>query len=361
YGGLPDTRLPPRAALARAYRHALRGRADLLGYGDPRGEPRLREALAQMLRARRGLSVNADDVLVTRGSQMALALLGQVLVRPGERVAIEAYGYPPAWRALTSRGATLVPIPVDAEGLDVAALARAHDEAPIRAVYVTPHHQYPTTVTMSAARRMALLALARRERFAVIEDDYDHEFHYSGRPVLPLASADEHGNVMYVGTLSKVVAPGLRIGYLVAPGAVQRAALAARFDLDRQGDRVGETALAELIEDGELQRHLWRMRRTYAARRDHFVSALRDALGDVLEFEPPPGGMALWVRADRKLDIDAWHAECARRGVLFQLGKPFRFDKRDTPHGRFGYGILSDREIPVAVARLRDAARAVLR
>ncbi len=360
YGGLPDTRLLPHDALARAYRRALRGRVDLLGYGDPQGELRLREALAQMLRVTRGLSVRADDLLITRGSQMALALLGRVLIRPGDRVAVEAYGYQPAWRALSEQqGVQRVPIAVDAEGLVVSELAAAHAERPVRAVYVTPHHQYPTTVTMSAARRMELLALARRERFAVIEDDYDHEFHYDGRPVLPLASADDGGNVAYVGTLSKSVAPGLRVGYLVAPEPVRKAALAARFDLDRQGDRVSEHALAELIEDGELQRHLWRTRRVYHARRDHFVRALREQLGHQLTFETPQGGMALWVRAARSLPIGAWHAEAARRGVLFQPGQLFRYDGRETQYARLGYAALDEGEQSTAIARLGEAAAAL--
>ena len=255
----------------------------------------------------------------------------------------------------------LVPIAVDAEGLVVAALAAAHEEAALRAVYVTPHHQYPTTVTMSAARRMALLAFARRARLAMIEDDYDHEFHYDGRPVLPLASADHDGSVLYVGTLSKVVAPGLRVGYLVAPEPVRQAALALRFDLDRQGERVSEHALAELIEDGELQRHMWRMRRLYAARRDQFVRLLREALGTWLEFEPPQGGMALWVRVKRELPVMAWHAEALRRGVAFQHGKLFRFDGRDTQHARLGYAALNERELTTAVACLRAAALAVRR
>src|SRR5262249_30085891 len=157
-------------------------------------------------------------------------------------------------------GAAVVPVPVDGDGIDVDALERLASHTPLRAVYVTPHHQYPTTVTLKAARRLALLALARAGRMAIVEDDYDHEFHYAGRPVLPLASADRAGLVVYIGTLSKVLAPGLRIGYLVAPPAVLRSASAIRSLLDTQGDQPTEAAVAALIEDGELQRHLARVR-----------------------------------------------------------------------------------------------------
>jgi GntR family transcriptional regulator / MocR family aminotransferase len=361
YGGVPDTRSLPREALARAYRRALRDDPGLLDYGDPRGELGLRTALSEMLRASRGLPVSADDVVVTRGSQMALSLIGRALVRPGDVVAVEALGYQPAWRALVQPGARLAPVPVDGEGLVVDALAELCEREPVRAVYVTPHHQYPTTVTMSASRRMALLELARRKRLAIVEDDYDHEFHYEGRPVLPLASADRAGVVLYVGTLSKVLAPGLRAGYLVAPATVRDAVVTLRLDMDRQGDRVGERALAELMEDGELQRHLWRMRRVYQSRRDHCVHELRERLGDWLQISAPPGGMALWAEVDRSLPVAIWLEEASRRGVLFQPGKMFTWGGRDTQHVRLGFGALTERELSTAVGRLVEAARAAER
>ncbi len=140
----------------------------------------------------------------------------------------------------------------------------------MRGVYLTPHHQYPTTVTLSAARRLALLELARRERMAVLEDDYDNEFHFEGRPVLPLASADRAGVVIYVGTLSKVLVPGIRIGFLAGPRQAMAALAAHRSYLDRQGDLALEAAVAELFEEGEAQRQVWRARRAYAERRQAF-------------------------------------------------------------------------------------------
>ena len=180
-GGLPDVRLAPALELARAYRRALAtgssGRA-LLDYGDPQGHVRLRSALAAMLSATRGLAADASSLLVTRGSQMALYLIARALFQPGDVVAIEALGYRPAWEAFRQAGARLVPLPVDAAGLDVDALAQLVGRERVRAVYVTPHHHYPTTATLAPGRRLRLLELARAARLAVIEDDYDHEFHY---------------------------------------------------------------------------------------------------------------------------------------------------------------------------------------
>jgi GntR family transcriptional regulator / MocR family aminotransferase len=360
YGGLPDVRLVPRALLTRAYGRVVRRSSELLGYGDPRGELRLREAIAEMLRTRRGLVVEPAEVLLTRGSQMALALCGEVLTRPGDVVAVEALGYAPAWHALARRGARLLPVPVDDQGLVTSELEALCTRQTVRAVYVTPHHQYPTTVTLSAARRMELLELARARGFALIEDDYDHEFHYEGRPVLPLASTDR-GSVLYLGSLSKVLAPGVRLGYLVAPPAVAEAATRARIFFDRQGDRMTEAALAELLEDGELQRHIWRTRRSYHARRDHAVAVLRERLGEQLELDVPSGGMALWARVRRSLPVTEWHRESARRGVLFQPGQRFTFDGRALQYVRIGFAGLTEKELGTAVGRLSEAARAVMR
>jgi GntR family transcriptional regulator / MocR family aminotransferase len=353
YGGVPDLRIAPIAALGRAYRRALaRAGRELLGYGDPAGLGRLRAALASMLAATRGVPASAESVVVTRGSQQALDLIARVLIAPGDVVAVEAFGYRPAWRALQAAGAKLVPVPVDAGGLRVDALAALER---VRAVYVTPHHQYPTTVTLSAGRRLALLALARARRFAVIEDDYDHEFHFAGRPILPLASADEAGAVVYVGTLSKILAPGLRIGYVVAPPPVLERIVAQRVYCDRQGDQAVEHAVAELLEDGEVQRHAHRARRVYGARRALMIERIERELGGALSFTPPPGGIALWARASREVDVEAWQARALERGVELHTARRFTFDGRARPFVRLGFAACDERELRDAMRRLAAA------
>jgi GntR family transcriptional regulator/MocR family aminotransferase len=283
---------------------------------------------------------------------MALDLVARVLLGRGDAVAVEALGYRPAWDALAAYGAKLVPVPVDAQGLDVDALARLARRRKLRAVYVTPHHQYPTTATLGAARRLALLELARAHRFAILEDDYDHELNYDGRPILPLAARDEAGTVVYVGTLSKVLAPGLRVGYVVAPRKVQDSLVRARLRLDRQGDLVLERALASLFEEGEIERHALRMRRTYRARRDAFVALLRDQLGDRLSFTVPLGGMALWAEAFG-IDVDAWAARARKRRVVLQTGRHFTFDGARLSCLRLGFAALDEDELARAVHILR--------
>lgn len=353
--GTPDPRLVPAAAIARAWRRALSRRPALLDYGDPRGHARLREALADMLRTTRGVPIDAGRVVVTRGSQMALHLAARAIVRPGDRVAVEALGYRRGWHALRAAGAELVPIAVDGGGLRVDRLAALCERQRVRAVYVTPHHQYPTTAVLDAGRRLSLLSLARRHRFAVLEDDYDNEFHYRGRPVLPLASSDASGNVVYIGSLSKVLAPTLRVGYLVAPPPLIDRVIEWRGAIDRQGDGALEYALAELFEDGEVARHARRMRRVYAARRAVLVEALQSRLGGAVAVELPAGGMALWVRVDSAIDVEAWAARCLQHGVRIATARAFAFDGRVRPFFRLGFAALSSGELEDGVARAAAA------
>jgi GntR family transcriptional regulator/MocR family aminotransferase len=359
---LPDPRLAPQVALARAYRRALRHPTSaLLDYANRRhagatfGHARLREALAGMLSRTRGLAVTADDVLVTGGSQMALYLAALALVRPGDTIAVEGLGYRPVWEAFRLAGATVVPIPVDEDGLQVEVLQRVASQTPVRAVYVTPHHQHPTGVALGAARRAALLRLAVSARMAILEDDFDSDFDYEGRTTLPLASADEHGAVVYVGSLSKVLAPGLRIGYAVAPRPVLELMAERRAFIDRQGDHVLDCAVAELIEDGQLRRHVQRVRTIYAARRAALAEALTGMLGADVTFRPPERGTAIWATVRDDIDVQAWHDRARQRGVSFSTGRSLRFDDASTPHARFGFAGLDAPQLREAVKRLRAA------
>ncbi len=350
--GVPDPRLFPKLAFARAYRRALRSSAGTaaLGYASALGTLRLRAAIAAMLRETRAIPCSAEHVLVTRGSQMAIELAARALLAPGDVAAVEAYGYQPAWRSFTSAGATLVGVPLDDNGLVVDALP-----AKPRLVYATPHHQYPTTVLMSQPRRFALLERARRERFAIVEDDYDHEFHFDGRPVAPLASVDPSGSVLYVGTLSKVLAPGLRLGYVVAPESVIATLAARRATLDRQGDHVTELAVTDLIEDGELARHVATSRRIYATRRDAFADLLRRELGGVLEIALPAGGITVWARVAPDVSIERWRARALAIGVAFVPGRELALGRAPSPYIRLAFARYGETELATAVRTLKRA------
>ena len=354
-GGIPDVRAVPHAELARAFRRALARNRDALAYGDLRGDASLRCALSSLLAQTRGVVAGEDGLLVTRGSQMALFLAARAMLAPGDVVAVESYGYRPAWEAFRLAGAELVPVPVDAEGIRVDALEKLTREKKVRAVYVTPHHQYPTTAMLPAARRLALLDLAKRARFAIVEDDYDHEFHYDGRPTLPLASADDGSRVVYVGTLSKILAPGLRVGFLVGPKALLERAAVLRAFVDRQGDLAIERAVAELIDDGVLARHTRKMRRLYRERRDVLARAI-EKHAPSWRFSLPPGGLAIWVSLPAKTDVEAIAERAEKRGVLVHTARRFTFDGHAEPRLRLGFAPLDPAKIREAVAVLTSVA-----
>jgi GntR family transcriptional regulator / MocR family aminotransferase len=352
WGGVPDLRLVPHATIARAYGRVMRRAGSrLLAYTHPGGHPELRAQIVSWVANASGIVAGPDSVMVTRGSQMGLDLLARTLISRGDAVVVEALGYRPAWGALERAGARLIPLDVDAEGLDTKALGKLCQRRKIRAIYVTPHHHYPTTVVMAPSRRLQLLELAARHRICVIEDDYDHEFHYEGRPILPLASSDTAGVVVYVGSLSKILAPGLRLGFAVAPPDLVKRMAAERFLIDRQGDTVLELAIAELMEDGELRQHVRRMRGVYQKRRDALVESLQRRLGSVLSFDVPRGGMALWAHAPG-VDVGAWKRRSREKGVAFFVGRDFAFDDKARPYLRLGFAGLDEKEIDEAVRRM---------
>jgi GntR family transcriptional regulator / MocR family aminotransferase len=358
YRAAPDVRLFPSAALARAFRNALRrhGRK-LLSYGDPRGHEDLRRGLSTMLSYSRGLAVEPENVMLTRGSQQAIDMVARALLSPGDVVAVEALGNPGTWTALRLTGAVLKPLPIDDEGLEVEALGSLLETHKVRAVYVTPHHQFPTNTVMSAARRKRLASLSLEHGFAIIEDDYDHEFHYEGRPVPPIAAGPDGANVLYLGSLSKILAPGLRVGFIVAPALLMDRLVALRLASDMQGDAAVEYAIAKLFEDGELLRHLRRMRRLYARRRDALAAALDRRLGSVLSFRIPNGGMALWARVAEGIDIPRWEQAGRALGVLFKGAGMLDFAERDIPFLRLGFTYHDEDELTDAALRMSRALK----
>lgn len=306
----------PGQIWARLSAEVWRGGApSLLGYGDPAGYRPLRQAIAAYLGAMRGIACTAEQVIVTSGSQQAISLAAQLLADAGDAAWVEDPAYVAGRNALSVAGLRTVPVPVDMEGLDVAAGEASAAHA--RLALVTPSHQYPLGAVMSLRRRFALLAWAERANAWVIEDDYDGEFRYSGRPLLPLAALDAgQERVIYVGTFSKVLAPGLRLGYVVLPVRLVGAFTAARALADRQSPGPDQAILAEFIARGYLARHIRAMRVLYRARRDALADAVARHADGLLDMALPECGLhALGLFSDSSVMDTEIYGRALRLGL----------------------------------------------
>ncbi|HEU4332699.1 MAG TPA: PLP-dependent aminotransferase family protein [Lapillicoccus sp.] len=348
--GLPDPSSFPFPTWRRLVTRAIRRSAEDGRYADPQGLEALRASIARHLAVSRGLRVGPEHVIVTNGVQQAVSLLSAVLVGPGDVVAVEDPGYPPARRAMESTGARVVGVPVDGEGLVV---DRLPSEA--RFVYVTPAHQFPLGVRMSLRRRLALLDWAGRHDAAVVEDDYDSDFRYRGRPIETLHSLDSSGRVVYVGSFSKTMLPSLRLGYCVAPPGLVGPLTRARFVVDWHGPRLLQAALAEFIDEGRLAAHIRRMRRVYQGRRDRIAVALDRDFSDVLTRIPSVAGLhlAAWTSSE-DLDVDRWVRRAAELGVAVSTIQDLAM-ARTRPGLVFGYGAIPDDVVDAGLRVLRTA------
>jgi GntR family transcriptional regulator/MocR family aminotransferase len=360
--GAPDARLLSPDVLSRAYRTALRQavRGNLLGYGDPRGSPILRATIANMLMTHRGLVANADNICITRGSQMAIFLAARILARPGETVLVEALSYAPAWQAFRAAGATVVGARLDDNGLDVADVEQLCRKHKVRALYLTPHHQFPTTVSLTPQRRLRLLDLASQFGFAIIEDDYDHEFHFEQQPLLPMASYAPRRTV-YIGSMSKLLLPGLRIGYVAAAPDMIRMIANETVIIDRQGNAPTELAVAELIESGELHRHSRKALQVYLKRRNAFAELLRKNFDGLVDFKVPDGGLAIWLTFRDAAILDAIESGVPSGAVRFLPSRSFAVAPFEQRGLRLGYASLNTDEAAEAVRRLRQLAEGATR
>jgi GntR family transcriptional regulator/MocR family aminotransferase len=334
-------------------RHARNPQRSLLGYGDPMGHRPLREALADYLRTARAVRCQADQIMVVSGSQHALEIAARVLLDPGSPVCIEEPGYAGVQEVLARAGARVVPVRVDAEGLDVDA-AEARCPSP-RAVYVTPSHQYPLGVTMSAARRLQLLDWARRRGAWVLEDDYDSEYRYGSQPIAALQGLDRDARVVYIGTFSKVLFPSLRVGYVVVPRDLVPRFAAVRQAIDILSPAIPQAVLTDFLQEGHFGRHLRRMRTLYGARRDALVAALRSQVGGVLQVQGDQAGVHLVATFARPAD-DRQVAERAARAGLWVMPLSSCYAGRATRRGLvLGYGGAEANEMGDAVRRLERA------
>ncbi|MFZ2539773.1 MAG: PLP-dependent aminotransferase family protein [Oscillospiraceae bacterium] len=359
--GIPDTRLIPFKMISMAFRHALlvSSRANKLGYENPKGMLVLRNSIAAMLNMERGLNVEVDNICIVRGSQMGIFLAARILSKPNDYIVVENLSYPPAREAFRSCGANILGVGQDEHGINIDELKKLCKKHRIRAVYVTPHHQFPTTVMMTAERRIKLLMLAEQYDFTIIEDDYDHEFHFSHHPVLPLASTNHADRVIYVGSLSKVLAPGLRVGYLVASRDIINQCASEVMLIDRQGNSVTELAVAALMESGEIKRHIRRTLKTYNERRNILIELLQNELSEFVKFNPPNGGLAIWLRLNDGIDINKIVQKALLEKVKILPASLFSESLNDINAIRLGFGSMNVTELTTGIQRIKRAFNAL--
>lgn len=340
--GHPDVRLSPIDELLKTYRSYTSKRHTIknTNLGTEQGTLRLREELAQYLSETRGLNITTENLLITHGAQMSIYLGAQLLLGTHSTVIVGVPNYPAANAAFEHTGATVLEVPVDENGMDTKAIERICRKKKIDAVYVIPHHHYPTTVTLSAARRIELLELSNTYSFAIIEDDYDYDYHYNSSPYLPLASGSHNGNIIYTGSFSKILDPSLRIGFMVAPKNFIDQCISLRKIIDVGGDGYMQNALAFLIKEGELKRHLKKAKKIYHQRRDFLDVLLKESLAPYISYVLPPGGMAVWIRLSPEYPV-------SHLTQIPQL-KILRADEKLNAF-RFGFASMDEKELETTV------------
>jgi GntR family transcriptional regulator/MocR family aminotransferase len=347
--GVPDLELLPLALWRRLLlRQWQRPTAAMLSYGETAGWRPLREALVGYLARARAVRAGPDDILITAGSQQALDLIARTVLRPGERVVLEEPGYRGARAAFQAAGATILPLPVDDQGLDPAMLATL--APPPRLVCVTPSHQFPTGAVLPLNRRLALLAWAEQVGALIVEDDYDSEFRYQGAPLAALQGLDRRGRVFYLGTLSKSLFPALRLGYLVMPPAWREATLALKDISDRHSPTIEQATLAEFIHQGHYERFIRRLRRAYGIRRELLLAALtRRGLQPAAR---EPAGLHVLLPLPATSDEAAIVAAARTAGIAVTPGARYSALASPPPRLLLGHTAIREAQIEPGIERL---------
>jgi GntR family transcriptional regulator/MocR family aminotransferase len=349
--GLPDASLFPHLTWRRLVARALRAAEQTeRTYQHPAGQLSLRTAIAHHIGISRGIEASADDIIVTSGTQQALDFLARVLFSPGDRIAVEDPAYRPPRELFRSLGMRVMGVPVDHHGLVVDALPGR-----VRAVYVTPSHQFPLGVTMSLARRRALLAWAERNDAAIIEDDYDSEFRFGDRPLEPLQTLDTRGRVIYVGSFSKTLLPTLRLGFVVAPRSLRAAMQKVAFVAHWHAPTLAQTALAHLIDSGEFARHIRHVNRIYRERHQVLVGAVSRNFSEHLELLPSTIGLHVTAlaRTASAEQINAVVRRAAQADVAVSDLSLLAVSGSARAGIVLGYGAIPAENIPEGMRRLR--------
>ena len=350
--GIPELKQFPVKTWARLLsQHWRHVDNNLLSYAPAAGHWPLREAIAEYLQACRAVQCSAEQVLITCGAQQALDLCARLLLDADDTVWFEEPGYLGARGALSATGAKLMPVPVDDAGMTISATASSQPNP--RLIYVTPSHQYPTGVTMSLQRRLDLLSFARQNKTWVIEDDYDSEFRYRGRPLASLQGLAKGGNVIYIGTFSKVLMPALRLGYIVLPKPLVPTFEKARSFIDTHPPTATQVTLNHFIREGHFAAHIRRMRRLYEHRQSVLLEQIDKQLSDFLTSTPNDAGMHLLASATETIDDQRMAQIATQTGLQLRALSSYFIDKTDQSGFVLGYAGFGDDEISAGISQLK--------
>jgi len=350
----PDVRLMPAKELGRSYKSILSRTVNLkyLSYVETAGVQKFREVLSEYLNTSRGLQTSFENIMITIGSQFGLYLITCVLFSHVQNIIVGEPNYYYADHCFQNAGMRLIRVKVDDMGIDVDAIEKVCKRKKIKAVYITSHHHYPTTVTLIASRRIKLLELSEKYGFIIIEDDYDYDFHYLSSPILPLISADQKGMIVYIGTLSKIIAPAIRTGYVVAPPNLLLELTRVRQLMDTQGDPIMELALAEMFSDGEIRRHMKKALNEYHRRRDFVCNLLTQHLSPFIEFRIPDGGLAIWAKFNKSIPLPALTEKLRPQGLILSNGLIHNSGPVSLNSTRMGFAWMNENEAEIAVGKL---------
>lgn len=334
--GVPDIRLTQIDQHSRIYSSTLKRRAHKISHYNQDGSEFFKKNLSQYLNLSRGLPISTHNILITRSTEMSIYIVSEILLSENDTVLIGALSYFSVNMIFQKTGVKIVTIPIDDEGIDVEEVRKICQKQKIRMLYLTPHHHYPTTVTLSAQRRLELLNLANEFGFIILEDDYDYDFHYDKSPILPLASADTNGMVIYIGSFGKSLAPGFRTGFIVAPENLMTEMRKYLGIIDRQGDILMEHVLGEMIAEGEINRYLKKSVKVYQERLDYFVRLVEENLGNYLQFKKPSGGLAIWAEWKIPINLMQLSRNCGQNNLF--IPKTLLYQNKDLTAMRLGFG-----------------------
>lgn len=357
--GMPDLRLLHTDVLARLYVSKLKRKRNSLSWQQlqSKAHETFKMQFANYLNLTRGLRISPSRLLTTSNHAIGLYLVIKALIAVGDKVIVTNPGYYLPNMTLSDSNARVLTVPVDAEGLSVVHLEQLCETQKIRMVYLTSNYHYPTTVVLSAKRRIAILDLAARYDFIIVEDDYDYDFHHDTNPILPLAAFDTNERVVYISSFARSLPMGFGYGFVTGPAAFMRELQKHQGVLEPGIDVIKEQVLAEWIEEGEVHRLFKKNKKIYRERRDAFVALLERELGGYVRFQVPLRGLAIWVEWLDSFNLMHLQKACALRGLF--LPTTILYQTKDMTATRLGFGHLEISEMEEMVARLKEGLRAV--